>query len=53
MPLNIKNPAVERLADEVARLTGENKTELREPRIVVDFVGLNSSYLQPIRIETT
>lgn len=27
MPLNIKNPVVERLADEVARLTGESKTE--------------------------
>ena len=27
MPLNIKNPSVERLADEVARLTGESKTE--------------------------
>ena len=27
MPLNIKNPVVERLADEVAQLTGESKTE--------------------------
>ena len=27
MPLNIKNPDVERLAEEVARLTGESKTE--------------------------
>ena len=27
MSLNIKNPVVERLADEVARLAGENKTE--------------------------
>jgi antitoxin VapB len=27
MALNIKNPAVERLAAEVARLTGESKTE--------------------------
>ena len=27
MPLNIKNPEVERLAAEVARLTGESKTE--------------------------
>ncbi|MCC7417837.1 MAG: type II toxin-antitoxin system VapB family antitoxin [Acidobacteria bacterium] len=27
MPLNIKNPDVERLAAEVARLTGESKTE--------------------------
>ena len=27
MALNIKNAAVERLADEVARLTGETKTE--------------------------
>lgn len=27
MPLNIKNADVERLADEVARLTGESKTE--------------------------
>jgi antitoxin VapB len=27
MPLNIKNPEVERLATEVARLTGESKTE--------------------------
>jgi antitoxin VapB len=27
MPLNIKNAAVERLAAEVARLTGESKTE--------------------------
>ena len=27
MPLNIKNAAVERLAAEVARLTGETKTE--------------------------
>jgi antitoxin VapB len=27
LPLNIKNPDVERLAEEVARLTGESKTE--------------------------
>jgi antitoxin VapB len=27
MPLNIKNPDVERLAAEVARMTGESKTE--------------------------
>jgi antitoxin VapB len=27
MALNIKNPAVERLAEEVARLSGESKTE--------------------------
>ncbi len=27
MALNIKSPAVERLADEVARMTGESKTE--------------------------
>ena len=27
MPLNIKNAEVERLADQVARLTGESKTE--------------------------
>jgi antitoxin VapB len=27
MALNIKNPEVERLADEVARATGESKTE--------------------------
>ncbi len=27
MPLNIKNPQVERLINEVARLTGESKTE--------------------------
>ena len=27
MPLNIKNPDVERLAADVARLTGESKTE--------------------------
>lgn len=27
MPLNIKNPEVERLVDEVARLAGESKTE--------------------------
>ncbi len=27
MPLNLKNPEVERLAAEVARLTGETKTE--------------------------
>jgi antitoxin VapB len=27
MPLNIKNAAVERLAAEVARITGESKTE--------------------------
>jgi len=27
MPLNIKNAAVERLAGDVARLTGESKTE--------------------------
>ena len=27
MPLNIKNSEVERLAAEVARLTGESKTE--------------------------
>jgi antitoxin VapB len=27
MPLNIKNPEVERLAAEIARITGETKTE--------------------------
>jgi len=27
MPLNIKNPEVERLIDEVAEMTGESKTE--------------------------
>jgi antitoxin VapB len=27
MAMNIKNPAVERLAQEVARMTGESKTE--------------------------
>jgi antitoxin VapB len=27
MPLNIKNPVVEKLAADVARLTGESKTE--------------------------
>lgn len=27
MPLNIKNPQVEQLADEIARMTGESKTE--------------------------
>jgi antitoxin VapB len=27
MPLNIKNPDVERLATEIAKLTGETKTE--------------------------
>lgn len=27
MPLNIKNPEVERLVQEVARMTGESKTE--------------------------
>ena len=27
MPLNIKNLEVERLAEEIARLTGESKTE--------------------------
>lgn len=27
MPLNLKNPEVERLAAEVARITGETKTE--------------------------
>ena len=28
MPLNIKNPEVERLAADLARLTGESKTEV-------------------------
>lgn len=42
MPLNIKNPAVERLANEVARLTGESKTEairkaLEERRARLNF----------------
>ena len=42
MSLNIKNPAVERLADEVARLTGESKTEairkaLEERRARLNF----------------
>ena len=42
MPLNIKNPVVERLADEVARLTGESKTEairkaLEERRARLNF----------------
>jgi antitoxin VapB len=42
MPLNIKNPSVERLADEVARLTGESKTEairkaLEERRVRLGF----------------
>ena len=42
MPLNIKNPVVERLADEVAQLTGESKTEairkaLEERRARLNF----------------
>ncbi|MGH8644265.1 MAG: type II toxin-antitoxin system VapB family antitoxin [Gammaproteobacteria bacterium] len=42
MPLNIKNPVVERLADEMARLTGESKTEairkaLEERRARLNF----------------
>ncbi len=42
MPLNIKNPVVERLADEVARPTGESKTEtirkaLEERRARLNF----------------
>lgn len=42
MPLNIKNLAVERLADEIARLTGESKTEairkaLEERRAQLNF----------------
>lgn len=43
MALNIKNPDVERLADEVARLTGESKTEAirkaleeRRARLVIE-----------------
>lgn len=42
MPLNIKNPLVERLVDEVAQLTGESKTEairkaLEERRARLNF----------------
>lgn len=42
MALNIKNPLVERLADDVARLTGESKTEairkaLEERRARLNF----------------
>ena len=42
MPLNIKNSVVERLADEVARLAGESKTEaiqkaLEERRTRLNF----------------
>ncbi len=44
MSLNIKNPAVERLADEIARLTGESKTEairkaLEERRARLNFLN--------------
>lgn len=43
MSLNIKNPAVEKLANEVARLTGESKTEairkaLEERRARLDLL---------------
>ncbi len=48
MSLNIKNPVVERLADEVARLTGESKTEAirkaleeRQARLNFRFAGDN------------
>ena len=42
MSLNIKSPAVERLANEIARLTGESKTEairkaLEERRARINF----------------
>jgi antitoxin VapB len=45
MPLNIKNGGVEQLVDEVARLTGESKTEVirkavaeRRARLVLEVV---------------
>lgn len=48
MALNIKNPEVERLADQLARLTGETKTEAirqallaRRDRITSQGSGLN------------
>ncbi len=42
MPLNIKNPEVERLVEEIAKLTGESKTEavrrsLEERRVRLGF----------------
>lgn len=42
MPLNIKNPEVERLIREISRLTGESKTEtvrkaLEERRVKLSF----------------
>lgn len=42
MPLNIKNPEVERLAAEVARLTGESKTEAIRQALLARRAGLAS-----------
>ena len=49
MAVNIKNPEVERLLDEVARLAGETKTEAvrralqeRRDRLVYRIGGMNS-----------
>lgn len=42
MPLNIKNPEVERLAAEVARLTGESKTEAIRQALLARRAGLGA-----------
>ena len=40
MPLNIKNAEVERLAAEVARITGESKTEAIRQALLARKAGL-------------
>lgn len=40
MPLNIKNAEVERLASEVAKLTGESKTEAIRQALLARRAGL-------------
>lgn len=54
MPLNIKNPLVERLVDEVAQLTGESKTEairkaLEERRVRLNFRLTNEKREERLR----
>lgn len=49
MALNIKNPEVERLADEIAKLTGETKTETIRKALIERKVRLGSQVVQENR----
>lgn len=51
MALNIKNPEVERLANELSKLTGESKTETVRQALKARKAALAHQVVQPRRAE--